>query len=393
MKPTTKLLLLFVISLSWKSQAQSLKVLVKNTLDFDRSDVTAISRRQLEFWLKKHDKKNLRIKMEGTEAYLPIQWTDYDQDGKYDAVLFQANVPAKSTTAYLIVSDSLKKKSQSQRVAYCKFVPGRGDDLAWENDKVAFRVYGPKGEKEAKRGVSGSTLSSGVDLWFKKVEYSIIDSWYEKNSKEPGYYHTDHGEGHDVYHVGSGRGTGGSGLWVKDSLHVSKNFSSYKILENGPLRVIFELKYARWSRFLIEETKVVTLDMGSNFSRFDIYFTSNTKAPNYSIGISLHDNKGQVKIERENGLFRYWEPIDGSYAGEAIIMEPKLVADAITHVDADPDKSNLLVVTKPRDRLSYYSGFSWLKSGQVRNVDDWDLLVQQQLLNIKNPLELTVVGE
>ncbi|WP_181368942.1 DUF4861 family protein [Flavobacterium pallidum] len=380
--------LLLLILLGFKIHAQPLKVVVKNPLGFDRNDVTAISREQLEFWLKAHDKRNFRIKMEGTEAYLPVQWTDYDQDGKYDAVLFQANVPANATVNYYIVPDSLKRKSQSQRAAYAQFSPERGEGLAWENDKVAFCIYGKSGKKSS----NAAAFSSGVDLWLKKVEYSIIENWYAKSKKQPGYYHEDHGEGYDGYDLGDGRGVGGSGLFVKDSLHIPDGFSSYKIWENGPLRVTFEVKYKRWSRFWVEETKIISLDMGSNFSKFEVYFTANTKAPDYSVGISLHDNKGKARLEKEVGWARYWEPIDDSYLGEAIIMEPKIIADMVTYTDAEHDRNHLFVVTKPRDQLTYYTGFSWLKSGQVKNVEGWDILVQQQILKLNNPLEVSVLG-
>ncbi|WP_181248448.1 DUF4861 family protein [Flavobacterium magnum] len=382
------LILLLALTLV-EARAQSLKVIVKNPLGFERNDVTAITRDQLGFWLKKHDKKNFRIKMEGTEAYLPIQWTDYDGDGKYDAVLFQANVPANATVNYFIVSDSLKNKSQSQRVAYGKFSPERGEGLAWENDRVAFCLYGSGGKKSAK---DASAFPGGVNPWFKKVAYAVIDSWFAKSKKQPGYYRQDHGEGYDGYLLGAGMGAGGSGLWVKDSLHLPGGFSSYRILENGPLRVKLEVKYARWSRFWVEETKIISLDMGSNFSKFEVYFTANTKAPGYSLGISLHDNKGKTRLEKEVGWARYWEAVGDSWLGEALIMEPRYIDDILTHVDAQPDRSHLLLVTKPRDQITYYTGFTWLKSGQVRHVEDWDVLIQQQILKLNNPLEVSVLS-
>lgn len=85
-------------------------------------------------------------------------------------------------------------------MAYGRFVPDREDDFAWENDKVAFRVYGP-----ASRGVGPV---SGVDAWFKKVDYPIIDKWYAERL-EGKSYHEDRGEGYDPFHVGPTRGVGG----------------------------------------------------------------------------------------------------------------------------------------------------------------------------------------
>jgi hypothetical protein len=60
--------------------------------------------------------------------------------------------------------------SEPKVMAFGRFVPEREDDFAWENDKVAFRIYGPSS--------GGKGPVSGVDPWFKKVDYSIIDKWY-----------------------------------------------------------------------------------------------------------------------------------------------------------------------------------------------------------------------
>mgnify|MGYP001545592391 CR=1 FL=1 len=54
-----------------------------------------------------------------------------------------------------------KNGSDSKEMAYGRFVPERQDDFAWENDKVAFRVYGPSS--------GGKGQVSGVDAWLKKV--------------------------------------------------------------------------------------------------------------------------------------------------------------------------------------------------------------------------------
>ncbi len=383
--------LFLIFAIGTAVHAQQLTVRVKNTLEFNRSEVVSIERKQFGNFLRRYHRKHIRIKKQGTEAYLPLQWIDNDQDGKYDALLFFADVGAQSASNYIIVADSTRKSAQSQRSAYARFVPERSDDFAWENDRVAFRAYGPKGQKEALQGVAGSTLSSGIDLWFKKVDYSIIDKWYKKHSETPGYYHTDHGEGYDPYHVGKSRGLGGTGLWLKDSLQVSENFTKYKIISEGPLRTVFELTYAPWGKEDIEETKRISLDMGSNFSKFDIFLTAEARATNYSVGIALHDNRGDVKINTEKGWFRYWEPIDGSFVGEGIVMNPSKVVDAFAHVSNISDESHLLIVTKPNDRLTYYAGFAWKKSGQVASVAEWDAMLEHQTLIVGNPLEVTVI--
>src|SRR5690606_32212285 len=138
------------------------------------------------------------------------------------------------------------------------------DDYAWENDRVAFRTYGPEAQRLTENNEQGGTLTSGIDAWFKKVEYPIIDKWYAENLENPGTYHKDTGEGYDPYHVGASRGIGGIGVWQNDSLYVSKNFVEYKRIANGPIRTIFELTYAPWQadKIIVKETKRISLDLG-----------------------------------------------------------------------------------------------------------------------------------
>ena len=71
--------------------------------------------------------------------------------------------------------------------AYVKIATERKSDVAWENDRIAFRVYSQEVANKA---------ANGVDVWPKSVDYSIIDKWYENNNNKISY-HVDHGEGCD----------------------------------------------------------------------------------------------------------------------------------------------------------------------------------------------------
>ena len=95
--------------------------------------------------------------------------------------------------------------------------PERKDDFAWENDRGAYRVYGPALERTGER-------SYGIDVWTKNTPEPVVndryyiedvvmmpkvdslrridryrgDSLYRINS-----YHHDHGKGFDPYKVGA----------------------------------------------------------------------------------------------------------------------------------------------------------------------------------------------
>lgn len=367
------------------------KIVIENKLQFDRKEIVSVSLKNSKTFAKINDYAALLVKDEKGKL-LVTQLIDMDLDGTFDELLFQASVPATSKVTYTIFTDSELKTPAASLTTYAKFVPERIDDFAWENDKVAFRTYGPEAQRLVDEGKEGGTLSSGIDIWLKKVAYSIIDSWYAKNLKSPGYYHIEHGEGYDPYHVGLSRGNGGTGIWENDSLHTSKNFQKYKVIAQGPLRAIFELEYPSWSKYGVKETKRISLDLGCNFSRFENTISVASKIPNYTLGITLHQEKGTVNVDAKKGIFRHWEPIDDSYVGEGIVIDPKTVKKAIDHRSKSVDQSQILIVTEPvKNVLVYYAGFAWLKSGQVKSVDDWDSLLEKQAKVIKNPLSIKML--
>lgn len=394
MRVYLKVLFLIVvtfISCKETEKTKQVSVTVTNSLDFNRNEVVAIKQKALAKLLNGSSQKNIKVKKEGTEAYLTTQWIDNDSDGVNDEFLFKAQIPANSSVKYIILLDSINQPKETNVLTFSRLVPERTDDYTWENDKVAFRTYGPEAQRRIEQKEYGGTLSSGIDLWLKRVDYSIIDNWYAKNLETEGYYHIDHGEGYDPYHVGKSRGAGGIGVWENDSLHVSKNFTSYKTIATGPIRTIFELDYAPWSDYNIKETKRISLDLGSNFSKFEMRLASEKEVPNYTIGITKHAGKGESRLNNDAGIFRYWEPMDDSFIGEGIIMDADLVSTSIDYSSGTPDQSQLLIVTKPQVKpLTYYVGFAWQKSGQVVSMEGWDTLLEKQAKIIKNPLKVTI---
>ena len=372
------------------TKIKTVSVEVKNDLNFSRSEVVGANVSDLSAVLNNNSESNIRVKKVGDQEYLRTQWIDNDQDGTNDELLFQAHVPANGTAEYVILVDSVTAPAESNVIAYSRLVPERTDDYTWENDKVAFRTYGPTGEKEALAGVPGSTLSSGIDLWLKRTDKAIINKWYKAHMTNPGSYHKDHGEGYDPYHVGSSRGTGGIGIWENDSLLVSNNFTASRTLAAGPLRTVFELDYAPWSPYGVKETKRITLDLGSNFSKFDVSLSSDKEVPNYTVGITLHKNKGEGAVNKEKGWFRHWETIDSSKVGEGIVIDPKIVKDAIIHKSDVVDQSNLLVIAEPQGKLTYYAGFAWDKSGQIGSLKDWEIMLEKQSQILADPLTVTI---
>ena len=143
----------------------------------------------------------------------------------------------------------------AEPVTFCRYVPERSDDFAWENDLVAFRAYGPALSKGAE--------NSGIDCWAKRVKYPIIDKWYRLDKEQKISYHEDHGEGRDFYHVGKTRGCGGTAIWQNGKMILSGVYKEWKIIESTQKKSVFELKYEySLDGRKIQEVKTITIELG-----------------------------------------------------------------------------------------------------------------------------------
>lgn len=372
------------------------EIVVQNPLKIDRkAETISIPVTKLAALEGKYGLENLLVMEKGTAQYRVRQLIDYDQDGEADEFLFQTDIKAGEEKRFVIEGkeNGASLQPESEITTYSRFVPERTDDYTWENDRVAFRTYGPEAQRLVEDGEPGGTLSSGIDLWLKRVDYSIIDKWYEKNLESVGYYHIDHGEGYDPYHVGKSRGVGGTGILSNDSLYVSKNFTAYKTIATGPIRTVFELTYAPWegNGMTISETKRISLDLGANLSRFEITLSSEEAIQGYTLGITLHDKKGKGTANEQEGWLAYWEPMDGSALGTAIVMDPEKVKEIKDRQVDQPDQSHLLAIVKPENgKVTYYAGFGWKKSRQFDSRQEWIQYLENFAKSIQNPVTVNI---
>jgi len=343
-------------------------VIVSNSLAVERvNEIVTVPLSKLNILVE--DLKGLKV-VGQDESVALSQLVDSDKDGYSDMLLFQASIAANSEKVYTIVETDTVVSENSK--VFSRFVPERTDDYAWENDKVAFRTYGPTAQKMAEEGVKGGTLSSGMDCWLKKVDYPIIDKWYDKHTTGKGSYHEDTGEGLDNFHVGSSRGCGGLGVFIDNELYTSKNFTDYNTLANGPIRTEFILDYENWKagEQTIAEQKIISLDLGSNF----MHITAKVDGTEtITVGLTLHENDGQTAVDTVNGWFSYWQPHADSELGTAIVINPKYYAGYTKVESEEKDKSQLLVHLKVIDgKVDYKAGFGWKESGQFVTQDQWE---------------------
>lgn len=379
---------LAIITLSSCSKEQKGKfIVVKNTSAIERHFETVELTKE---FLKVKDLTNLGIKDVVSNELLVTQLVDLDGDGVMDQLLFQPNLVASSDKKYEIVQISEAENPKAEDLCYSRFVPERTDDYTWENNKVAFRVFGPTAQKMFEDGTHGGTLSSGVDAWLKRVEHPIINNWYKKETETKGTYHEDTGEGLDNFHVGVSRGVGGIAAKIDSTYYYSKNYTKWRTITTGPIRTCFYLEYENWDADgnTIKESKIISLDLGQNLSKFD---TSIEGVTSISAGLTLHEKDGEVYGNNNKGWVSYWQPHGDSEMGTAIVAVKDYFIDFETYDSDVKDLSNAYAhLNVIENQVIYYSGFAWKKSGQFNTKQDWGNYLNEFSQKINNPLVISL---
>ena len=319
---------------------------------------------------------------DATGRSLPYQVTNIAPQAKdpsgagvaYGELIFQHDFAAGEKSATFTIEKISTVAPVFPAQVSARYVPERLDDFGWENDKIGHRTYGPALAAPALPGISKEVLvTSGLDVWCKRVSYPIVDRWYNKGHD---HYHKDEGEGMDMYQVGASRGCGGTGVWVNQQLYVSRNYKSWKVIANGPIRAIFELTYEAWpaAGLMVSEVKRFTVDAGHNLDQIESTFTV-TGAKEITVGIGL--NKTPTDKGQEPQITLTPNPADGSLTqwvvqktngslGTAVIVPAGFLGLA-------EDERNHLLLAKVAtgQPLRYYAGAGWSKAGEFSTPQAW----------------------
>jgi unsaturated rhamnogalacturonyl hydrolase len=383
----TGLFLFSATALAAPAVENAISVKVVNPIQAPRSAETIV--------IKLSDLRKLGARLEpaktvvvdGAGRVIDSQLSDTDGDETPDELIFQTDLRAGESKTFVARTGQRRPPTRSQFKVYGRFVRERSDDFAWENDRIAHRMYGPALEVWKKEPLT----SSGIDVWSKRVSRLVINDWYMTDN-----YHQDSGEGADLYSVGPSRGCGGLGIWANDSLHVSRNFVRSRVLASGPIRLVFELDYEPWDAggVKVSETKRVTLDAGKNFDRFESFFKVDGKPEAgkplvIGVGIAKHDG-GVVRFEKKAGWLRSWEPFKGKNGnlGCAIVASPAAVVDY-----RPTDTDHLLLINAPagpKASVVYHAGFGWDGSGDFPDIAAWTKQVEGLARDLAAPVRVSL---
>jgi hypothetical protein len=366
------------------SEGAGLRVRVTNPLDAARAAETVeVTAAALAGAVDRADLGRLAVVDDRGGHEVLSQAVDEDGDGALDRIVFQADFAPGETREFRLERAEPRKPAAAEYRVYGRFVQERQDDFAWENDRVAFRVYGQALETFAEEPLT----SSAVDAWSKRTPRLVLDEWYLRDD-----YHRDHGEGGDFYPAGRSRGCGGSGLVVNGALAVSKNFRASRVLARGPIRLVFEVDYPEWEApgVGVTETKRVTLDAGSHLSRFQSFYRGGSEGE-VTWAAGMRRAEGVVpRVDRERGIVRTWEHLnrygENGWLGCGVIVDPKSV------VDVHEEGGNELVVARTAaTAASWHAGSGWDRSGFFADAAAWDRYLDAFAARLRAPLRVEVL--
>ena len=328
-------------------------------------------------------------------AGLEVPW-QLSHDGK---VLIEAGVRPGGQQRF-----TFRRGTPADYATVCtgRVYPERKDDYAWENDRTAYRIYGPALARTGEK-------SYGVDVWSKNTPELVVeqrywaedvvmmpsveqlrrqdrqrgDSLYRLNS-----YHNDHGRGSDLYKVGATLGCGTPALLNdKGDMVYPYCFSKCHILDNGPLRTTVALEYdpVVIDGDTVTEHRIISLDKGSNFCRMTVSYDGLTKPRTLVSGVALHE-EDRDSYQLGKDFVAYADPTDNVSVNNCQLFVATVYPEGI-------DKTAVMPLDKPvngchahavgmkqnyrGEPFTYWFGSAWSKN-DVRTMAEWLLRIEQE---------------
>ena len=359
-----------------------------------------------------------RLNLQGAD-----QFVIYNEEGEevpyqmtYDEkVIFPVDVDAKGTSTFIIQPGT---PAIINTLVFGSQYPEWQDDLVWENDKVAFRAYGPDVQKRGQKAYGYDVFTKNVSELVMEYRYGLLlneDTWKtikalrKEGKKEVAdsiensiSYHVDHGTGMDCYQVGATLGAGTAALMADSELIYPYCYKNFEILDNGPLRFTMKLDFTPLvvkNDSNVLETRIIQLDKGSYLNKTTVTYENLNKKTDIAAGVVIHaPYADRYDFSAKDGYLAYADPTMNVKKGNGIVyvgaVFPKNVSDMKVQNFEKPQGPALghvlgLSEYNPGDEFVYYWGSGWSKGG-FANDEDWTNYLKKFAHKVRTPLKVTV---
>lgn len=313
---------------------------------------------------------------------IPYQLVTNGSDS-IEALIFPVTLAGGQTALFQV---STGEPEPVQTLVYGRLVPERKDDFAWENNRTAFRTYGPALK-------ASGEISNGMDFWAKRTDSLIIDKWYRNDLAGVASYHEDHGEGLDFYKVGRTLGLGMTAPVDHDTLCLGENFVTAEILDHGPLRITFQLTYAPYKAgaHQVTETRIISLDAYSLFNKVTHIFETDTTKLKVATGIVMpednpEENSAHTTFGEHTGIMAYKNPTDEV---NGTIYTAVIHPGGFESIQILEGHFAGLNKIAPGEPYLTYVGGGWSKAG-FNSFEEWIQFVKSEKEIMSQPLQIQI---
>ena len=382
---------------------KSVEVTVTNDSETDRNgELVEIYREHVQTKLRTYESL---VVLDESGTQVAYQLTN---DG---TILFPVSVKAGEEAVFTIKEGT---PETADTVCCGAVYPKRLDDLAFENDRMGWRVYGPGSQQR-------NYKLYGYDLWSKRTEQPVLAKFYDmdrrlneqkaelgKEGKKMSWeeeqklsYHVDHGEGCDYYAVGPTLGAG-TAAFISPStgeMIYPWCYKTCEILDNGPQRFTARLTYDLVvSDVEVRETRLLSLDKGSQMVKCTVWYTNIFSQLPLAAGVVMHKGSDQVDINAEEGYAAYVEPANetngtnylGLYFPERM---DEIRVQPLSENEEEAAKGgatgHLVGVTtySPDAKFTYYFGAGYSKHG-LGSAQEWFDYMKKFAAEKRKPLKV-----
>ncbi len=308
------------------------------------------------------------------------------------AIRFLATIPYASTKGYTLTEGT---PVSPEKLTYAaEKLPSSRNDIAWENDRAAYRMYSTTLLQ------SEPSTGNGVDLWQKKMSTPIIDAMYNLSN-----YHSESDYGVDAFNVNGLRlGDGGVSHIVDGKLIVHDPHDECTIIENGALRSEFVITYhnVEVDGDLYTKTIRVTTTAGSLLNKAVVRYEGTEKPMKLAVALYQHtdisgfDPEG-VAYSSTDGLIGWAEnPSEGTVTSSgARFFQGAYVPERETETEEIDAHLCLVVDYTPGTDLVYYFGGGWnvFPTDEYTQDDDWFLALERFAETVESPIVKTTMTD
>ena len=300
----------------------------------------------------------------------PTQWT---HDGK---LLMEVHVRPHGKAIFTLQAGT--------PAAFRSWVDGRQyperlDDIAFENDRIGFRIYGPALQKKGEKGY-------GYDLWVKRTTEFVLGELYRNDPRLS--FHLDYGKGVDCFAVGPTLGCGAPAMLQNGEICFPWCYETYKILEKGPLRFTVRVDFPATSDGITEH-RILSIDKGSNFVESTVWYDGLKQPTDVLAGFPLRP-AGAETLVKGDGYIQYADPTIEPERYQSQVYVALLFPDQQVDIDVvQQHGTGILRNCAAGQRFHYFIGAAWSEF-DVRSQAEWQLRINGFMQARQHPLQITV---